>query len=254
LNKPEKKAGKRRVDEVLVARGLAETRTQAKTLVMSGRVRLGTERLDKPGREIPADAPVTVTQPPRFVGRGGEKLAAALLHFSLDLRGAHVLDVGASTGGFTDCALQSGAASVVCVDVGRAQLHARLRADPRVTNLEKTNARNLSMGSLPRNEFDAVVMDLSFISLRSVLPPVWAFLRPGGVLVALVKPQFEAGKAEADKGRGVIRDEAVRLSALGRVREFALASLPGARLIGTLESPLAGADGNREFLLALARA
>ncbi len=247
-----KRAAKLRVDELLVARGLAETRSQAKTLVMAGRVRLGTERIDKPGKELPADSPVTITQPPRFVSRGGEKLAAALQAFALDLRGAHVLDVGASTGGFTDCALQSGAASVVCVDVGRAQLHARLRADPRVTNREKTNARHLSKGDLPRSDFDAIVMDLSFISLRSVLPPVWPFLKPGGVLVALVKPQFEAGKAEADRGRGVIRDESVRLAALERVREFALATLPGARLVGTMDSPIAGADGNREFLLALA--
>ena len=141
---------KLRLDELLVARGLAASRAQAKALVMAGRVRRGTERLDKPGREFPADAELAVLQPPRFVSRGGEKLAAALEHFALDLRGAHVLDVGASTGGFTDCALQAGAASVVCVDVGRAQLHARLRADPRVTNLEKINARNLRPADLPR--------------------------------------------------------------------------------------------------------
>ena len=242
---------KSRLDELLVARGLAPTRAQAKALVMAGRVFSGTERLDKPGREYVTEVELSVTQPPRFVSRGGEKLAAALAGFSLDLRGAHVLDVGASTGGFTDCALQAGAASVVCVDVGRAQLHARLRADPRVTNLEKINARHLSPRALPRRDFDAVVMDLSFISLQTVLPAVWPLLRPGGTLVALVKPQFEAGKAEADKGRGVIRDSAVRAATLVRVRDFALASLPGAKLIGTMESPLAGADGNQEFLLGL---
>jgi len=242
---------KSRLDELLVARGLAPTRAQAKALVMAGRVFSGTERLDKPGREYVTEVELSVTQPPRFVSRGGEKLAAALAGFSLDLRGAHVLDVGASTGGFTDCALQAGAASVVCVDVGRAQLHARLRADPRVTNLEKINARHLSPRALPRRDFDAVVMDLSFISLQTVLPAVWPLLRPGGTLVALVKPQFEAGKAEADKGRGVIRDPAVRAATLVRVRDFALASLPGAKLIGTMESPLAGADGNQEFLLGL---
>jgi len=244
---------KQRLDELLVARGLAASRAQAKALVMAGRVRCGTERLDKPGRLYPADADLTVLQPPRFVGRGGEKLAAALEHFALDLRGAHILDVGASTGGFTDCALQAGAASAVCVDVGRAQLHAKLRSDPRVTNLEKINARNLRAADLPRPQFDAVVMDLSFISLRSVLPAVWPRVRAGGVLVALVKPQFEAGKAEADKGRGVIRDPAVQAAALAAVRDFALAQLPAARLLGTLESPLTGADGNREFLLALRR-
>jgi 23S rRNA (cytidine1920-2'-O)/16S rRNA (cytidine1409-2'-O)-methyltransferase len=242
-----------RLDELLVARGLAETRAQAKALIMAGRVRCGTERLDKPGKEVPDNLPLELEAAPRYVSRGGEKLAAALAAFALDLRGAAVLDVGASTGGFTDCALQAGAASVVCVDVGRGQLHGRLRADPRVTNLERVNARRLAPADLPRPEFDAVVMDLSFISLRAVLPAVWPCLRPGGTLVALVKPQFEAGKAEADKGRGVIRDPAVRAAALAAVRDFALSALAGARLVGTLDSPIAGADGNREYLLGLRR-
>jgi 23S rRNA (cytidine1920-2'-O)/16S rRNA (cytidine1409-2'-O)-methyltransferase len=248
-----KAPAKLRLDELLVARGLAETRAQAKGLIMAGRVLRGSERLDKPGREYSADTAIALAAAPRFVSRGGEKLAAALEAFALDMRGVHVLDVGASTGGFTDCALQAGAASVVCVDVGRAQLHARLRADPRVTNLEKINARFLTPDDVPRPAFDVVVMDLSFISLKSVLPAVWPLVRAGGALVALVKPQFEAGKAEADKGRGVIRDPAVRASTLEGVRAFALASLPGSRLLGTLESPLAGADGNREFLLGLRR-
>ena len=246
-------APKQRLDELLVARGLAETRAQAKALIMAGRVFRGTERLDKPGREFPADTALSLSAVPRFVSRGGEKLAAALTAFALDPRGWHVLDVGASTGGFTDCVLQAGAASVACVDVGRAQLHAKLRADPRVTNLEKINARRLVPADLPRRDFDLVVMDLSFISLKAVLPAVWPLARAGGALVALVKPQFEAGKAEADKGRGVIRDPAVRAAALEGVRDFALAELPGARLLGSLESPLAGADGNREFLLGLRR-
>lgn len=244
-------AAKLRLDELLVTRGLAASRAQAKALIMAGHVLHGTERLDKPGRAFPADHELTVEQPPRFVSRGGEKLAAALAHFALDLKGAHVLDVGASTGGFTDCVLQAGAADVVCVDVGRAQLHAKLRADPRVTNLEKINARHLAATDLPRTVFDAVVMDLSFISLKSVLPAVWPFLRPGGALVALVKPQFEAGKAEADKGRGVIRDPAVQQAVLEGVRDFALAELPGCRLTGNIDSPITGADGNREFLLVL---
>ena len=240
-----------RLDELLVARGLAESRTQAKALIMSGRVRRGTERLDKPGREFPADAPLEIEQPPRFVSRGGEKLAAALARFALDVRGAHVLDVGASTGGFTDCVLQAGAADVVCVDVGRAQLHAKLRADPRVTNLEKVNARHLQATDLPRASFDAVVMDLSFISLTSVLPAIWPLVRPGGRLIALVKPQFEAGKQEADRGRGVIRDRAVQEAALAKVRGFSLAELSGCGLVGDMDSPIEGADGNREFLLCL---
>ncbi len=244
---------KLRLDELLVARGLVESRAQAKSLIMSGRVLRGTERLDKPGKEYATDLELTVEELPRFVSRGGEKLAAALAAFSLDLRGAHVLDVGASTGGFTDCALQAGAADAVCVDVGRAQLHAKLRADPRVTNLEKINARHLSATDLPRSEFDIVVMDLSFISLRSVLPAVWPLLRRGGTLVALVKPQFEAGKAEVDKGRGVIRDAAVQDAALAGVRDFALAELPAVELVGSIDSPIKGADGNREFLLCLRR-
>ncbi len=244
-------AKKLRLDELLVTRGLAASRAQAKALIMTGRVLHGTERLDKPGREFPADLDLTVEQPPRFVSRGGEKLAGAIERFALDLHGAHVLDVGASTGGFTDCALQSGAADVICVDVGRAQLHAKLRADARVTNLEKINARHLTAADLPRRDFDFIVMDLSFISLKAVLPAVWPLLRSNGTLVALVKPQFEAGKAEVDKGRGVIRDPAVQEAALASVRDFALAELPAAHLVGEMDSPITGTDGNREFLLCL---
>jgi 23S rRNA (cytidine1920-2'-O)/16S rRNA (cytidine1409-2'-O)-methyltransferase len=246
-------AAKLRLDELLVLRGLAASRAQAKALIMAGRVLHGTERLDKPGKDFPADLELTVEQPPRFVSRGGEKLAGALAHFALDLTGVHVLDVGASTGGFTDCALQAGAADVVCVDVGRAQLHAKLRADPRVTNFEKINARHLQPADLPRREFDVIVMDLSFISLKAVLPAVWPCLRSGGTLIALVKPQFEAGKTEVDKGRGVIRNPAVQEATLTGVRDFALATLPGATLLGSLDSPITGADGNREFLLGLTK-
>lgn len=247
-------AAKQRLDELLVARGLCASRSQAKALIMSGRVRHGTDRLDKPGKEYPAEFEVTIDQPPRFVSRGGEKLAAYLAQFPVDLNGAHLLDVGASTGGFTDCALQAGAVSATCVDVGTGQLHDKLRRDPRVTSLEKTNARHLAPGALPRASYDALVMDLSFISLKSVLPAVWSFLRPGGTLVALVKPQFEAGKAEVDRGQGVIRDDAVRTRVLAEVREFALRDLPGATVHGEMECPVHGADGNREFLLGLRKA
>ena len=245
---------KQRLDELLVARGLAPTRAQAKALIMSGRVRHGTERLDKPGKEYAADYDLTIDQPPRFVSRGGEKLAAFLEQFPMDLTGAHVLDVGASTGGFTDCALQAGAVSATCVDVGHGQLHEKIRRDPRVTNLEKTNARHLSPGALSRASYDVVMMDLSFISLKSVLPAVWTFLRPGGNLIALVKPQFEAGKAEVDKGEGIIRDDAVRARVLAEVRDFARRELPGAELRGEMECPVHGADGNREYLLGLTKA
>ncbi len=218
---------------------------------MAGRVLHGTERLEKPGKEYPADLELRLEQVPRFVSRGGEKLDGFLRQFGVDLRGAHLLDVGASTGGFTDCALQAGAADATCVDVGRGQLHARLRADPRVTSLERTNARHLRPGSLPRSDYDVAVMDLSFISLKTVLPAVWPFLRPGGLLVALVKPQFEAGKAEADKGRGVIRDPAVQAGVLSDITAFGLRELPGAVLVGSMPSPVAGADGNQEYLLGL---
>jgi len=244
---------KQRLDELLVARGLSPTRAQAKALIMSGRVRHGTERLDKPGKEFPDDFELSVDQPPRFVSRGGEKLAAYLEQFPVELTGVHLLDVGASTGGFTDCALQAGAASATCVDVGHGQLHEKLRRDPRVTSLEKVNARHLKAGDLPRASYDCVVMDLSFISLKSVLPAAWPFLRPGGTLIALVKPQFEAGRAEADKGQGIIRDDAVRARVLAEVRDFALRELPGAALLGEMECPVHGADGNREYLLSLRR-
>lgn len=243
-----------RLDELLVARGLAETRAQAKALVMSGRVHRGTERLDKAGKSFPSDlTDLTVEQPPRFVSRGGEKLAGFLEKFAISLRGQQVLDVGASTGGFTDCALQAGASSVVCVDVGRAQLHSKLRTDPRVTNFEQVNARNLDQITLPRSQFDCVVMDLSFISLKTVLPAVWPRVQPGGRLIALVKPQFEAGRDAVNKGRGVIRDAAVQEATLRDVREFALQHLPQSALIGEMDSPITGADGNREFLLGLGR-
>lgn len=245
--------GKQRLDELLVARGLAASRAQAKALIMSGRVRCGTDRLEKPGKEVAVDLDLCVDQPPRFVSRGGEKLQGFLDRHFLDLKGAHVLDVGASTGGFTDCALQAGAASVVCLDVGRAQLHPKLRADPRVVNLEQINARHLKPGDLPRDVFDAVVMDLSFISLKSVLPAVWPFLRRAGSLIALVKPQFEAGRAEVDKGRGIIRDPEVQQRVLADITAFALTELAGAALIGSMNSPITGTDGNREFLLGLRR-
>ena len=242
---------KSRLDELLVQRGLCETRSQAKAIIMSGRVRTGTEILDKPGKTCPDDIALELEQPPRFVGRGGEKLARALEEFGIDCRETTALDIGASTGGFTDCLLQAGAAKVTCVDVGRGQLHPKLRVDERVINLEKTNARHLSPGDLPESEYGMVVMDVSFISLRLVLPSVWPFLQRGGTLVALVKPQFEASKQEVDKGRGIIRDDLVRQRVLAEVEAFALANLPGAVRLGVIESPISGTDGNREFLLAL---
>lgn len=245
------KQKKIRLDELLVEQGLAVSRSQAKALILAGKVLLGTERLDKPGRTLPADSGVFVEQPPRFVSRGGEKLEGFLDQFGISMAGRRVLDVGASTGGFTDCCLQRGAVSATCVDVGRAQMHNKLIRDPRVTNLEKTNARHLEPGDLPHATYPRIVMDLSFISLTKVLPAVWPFLEPGGCLIALIKPQFEARKEEVDAGRGIIRDEAVHQRVLGQIREFALAELAGAELIGTMDSPIKGTDGNREFLIGL---
>jgi 23S rRNA (cytidine1920-2'-O)/16S rRNA (cytidine1409-2'-O)-methyltransferase len=242
---------KSRLDELLVARSLADSRSQAKALIMSGRVLHGTQRLDKPGKVYPDDIELTVEQPPRFVSRGGEKLQGFLDQFDINLTGKEVLDVGASTGGFTDCSLQAGAASVVCVDVGRAQLHAKLRNDPRVTNLEKLNARSLTAADLPRADYDAVVMDLSFISLRKIWPAVWPLVRTGGVMVALLKPQFEAGKAAVDKGQGIIRDRALQEQIRDDLLAHAQDSLEGAEVIGVIDSPIVGTDGNREFLLGL---
>ena len=244
-------ASRERLDQTLVARGVAGSRTQAQALILSGRVRVDGQVSDKAGRPVAMDAAIEIDAAPRFVSRGGEKLLAAIAHFGISFDGCHLLDVGASTGGFTDCALQHGAVHSTCIDVGRAQLHDRLRRDPRVANIEQLNARHLVSGVLPRDSYERIVMDLSFISLRSVLPAVWPFLSAGGQLIALVKPQFEAGRKEASKGRGVIRDEAVRQRVLADIRRFADEALPGCVDRGAMDSPVAGADGNREFLLWL---
>ena len=242
-----------RLDKLLVAQGLADTRSRAKALILAGKVKLGTDRLDKPGRSLPADAPIEVESPPRFVSRGGEKLEGFLDQFKIDVTGLRHLDVGASTGGFTDCCLQRGTISATCVDVGRAQMHNQLIQDPRVTNIEKTNARHLQIGDLPFDNYPLIVMDLSFISLTKVLPAVWQFLAPEGRLIALVKPQFEAEKREVDAARGIIRDQAIQQRVLASIQAFALEQLTGASLIGTMDSPIKGTDGNREFLMGLTR-
>jgi len=244
---------KNRLDELLVAQGLADTRSRAKALILAGKVKLGTDRLDKPGRSLPTDAPIEVESPPRFVSRGGEKLEGFLDQFKIDVTGLRHLDVGASTGGFTDCCLQRGTISATCVDVGRAQMHNQLIQDQRVTNIEKTNARYLQIGDLPFDNYPLIVMDLSFISLTKVLPAVWQFLAPEGRLIALVKPQFEAEKHEVDAGRGIIRDEVIQQRILASIQSFALEQLIGATLIGTMDSPIKGTDGNREFLIGLTR-
>jgi 23S rRNA (cytidine1920-2'-O)/16S rRNA (cytidine1409-2'-O)-methyltransferase len=231
---------KKRLDVLLVERGLAESRAQAQALVLAGRV-LGYE---KPGMQVDDAAPLEVEAPPRFVSRGGEKLAHALDAFEVDPRGRDCLDVGASTGGFTDVLLQRGAARVIALDVGYGQLHERLRSDPRVIVLERTNARDVI--ALPFAP-GLVVCDVSFISVCKALPPVLTLAAPGWEAVVLVKPQFEAARGEAPKG--VVRDVAVRRRVVREIAEAALAW--GGQTIGVVDSGLPGPKGNREVFLHL---
>jgi 23S rRNA (cytidine1920-2'-O)/16S rRNA (cytidine1409-2'-O)-methyltransferase len=235
---------KKRLDVLLVERGLAETRSQAQALVLAGRVPGHT----KAGEQVDDAAELQVEAGPRFVSRGGEKLAQALAELEIDVSGEDCLDVGASTGGFTDCLLQAGAARVVALDVGYGQLHPRLRSDPRVTVLERKNVRELDRGELPfRPSF--VTADVSFISLAKALPRALECAAKGWRALVLVKPQFEAGRADVGKG-GVVRDPEVRRRVLDEVS----AQVPewGARLEGVAESGLPGPKGNREFFLYLA--
>ncbi len=236
---------RRRLDEALVLRGRAESRAQAQRLIRAGRVRVDGQRVDKPSRPVAPESEISVDAPPRFVSRGGEKLEAAMAQFSLDVAGAVCLDVGASTGGFTDCLLQRGAARVIALDVGRGQLHWRLRSDPRVTVLEGVNARALRPEDLPERPAFACV-DVSFISLRKVLPAVAAAVAPGSPIVTLIKPQFEAGRGEVARG-GVVRDPEVRRRVVDELRRFGVESL-GLTWIGAIESPLRGPAGNVEYL------
>ena len=240
-------AGRRRLDAELVRRGLVTSRAEAQEAVAAGRVTVGGAPAWKVARLVGADEPLALLGPgPRFVSRGGEKLDAALEQFAVDVADRRVLDAGASTGGFTDAVLQRGAAQVVAVDVGHGQLHERLRCDHRVDNRERTNVRTLGPDDID-GPVDVVVADLSFISLRTVLPALLDCARPGADLVLLVKPQFEAGRAEASKGRGVIRDPAVH----EQVRLDISAALEGAgaSIMGWMESPLRGQDGNLELLV-----
>jgi 23S rRNA (cytidine1920-2'-O)/16S rRNA (cytidine1409-2'-O)-methyltransferase len=232
---------KKRLDVLLVERGLAESRTQAQALVLAGRV----AGYEKPGMQVDEAAELAVVQPPAYVSRGGEKLAHALDEFAVDPAGRDCLDVGASTGGFTDVLLQRAAARVIAVDVGYGQLHERLRGDPRVTVLDRTNARELAQ--LPFAP-ELVVCDVSFISVRLALPPVLALSRPGWECVVLVKPQFEAGRAEVRRG-GVIRDVEVRKRVVGEIAEAALAW--GGETVAAVDSGLPGPKGNREVFLHL---
>jgi 23S rRNA (cytidine1920-2'-O)/16S rRNA (cytidine1409-2'-O)-methyltransferase len=235
-----------RLDVLLVERGLAPSRERARALILAGQVRVDDQPVDKAGASVARDARLTLAAPDHpYVGRGGVKLAHALDVFGVDVRSRRALDIGASTGGFTDVLLGRGAASVIALDVGRGQLDWRLRSDPRVIVRERTNARALVPGDLPHT-VDVVTIDVSFISLRLILPAVSRLLTPGADVIALVKPQFEAGREAVGPG-GIVADPAVQDGAVERVVESATAL--GLRLVGRTESPITGATGNREFFV-----
>jgi 23S rRNA (cytidine1920-2'-O)/16S rRNA (cytidine1409-2'-O)-methyltransferase len=232
----------------LVERGLAETRAAAQRLVMAGLVFSGERRLDKPGHAVAADAALEVRgQPHPYVSRGGLKLAKALDHFTVPVTGRIALDVGASTGGFTDCLLQRGAAKVYAIDVGTNQLAWRLRSDPRVISMEKTNIRAITRREVPE-PIELIVCDASFIGLRTALPAALALAVPGAYLVALIKPQFEVGRGRVGKG-GIVREPALHAEVCATISEW-LAGQPGWRVLGVTDSPIEGAEGNKEFLIA----
>jgi len=242
---------KQRLDVALVERGLAASRERAQALIMAGQVRVDGQVVSKASVNVTVDAQVALDVPDHpYVGRGGVKLAHALDDFAVDPAGRRALDVGASTGGFTDVLLQRGAASVIALDVGHGQLDWKLRSDPRVVVMERQNARTLTPQQLPEDarRFDLITIDVSFISLRQILPVLPPLLQPGGDVVALVKPQFEAGREEVGKG-GIVRDEGVHKRVVDEVT--AAAQALGLQRTGVVESPITGMEGNREFLLHL---
>ncbi|MEI2654637.1 MAG: TlyA family RNA methyltransferase [Microthrixaceae bacterium] len=240
-------SARRRLDAELVRRGLAASRTEAQRLIGEGLVTVGGAPADKPARLVdPGDALKVRGPARRYVSRGGEKLEAALDHFGLDPAGCRVLDAGSSTGGFTDCVLQRGATEVVAVDVGRGQLHEKLRADPRVLSRERTHLRDVRAEHIG-GPVDLVVGDLSFISLTKVTEPLLGAVRPAGDLVLLVKPQFEAGREEVARGRGVITDPEIWRRTIAEV--CAAFEDSGATMMGQMVSPIHGAEGNTEFLV-----
>jgi 23S rRNA (cytidine1920-2'-O)/16S rRNA (cytidine1409-2'-O)-methyltransferase len=237
-----------RIDKLLVERGLAESRTKAQAMVMSGVVLVDEQRVDKPSQQYPPDSDIRVkhAEDPtsRFVGRGGLKLEAAINAFQIDVKGLICLDVGASTGGFTDCLLQNGARKVFAIDVGHNQLDWRLRQDPSVDVREGVNARYLKPEDFP-SRFDLAVMDVSFISATKVLPAIVPLLTEHGHLILLIKPQFEVGRSEVGSG-GIVRDAEKRARVVDEVNQAA--AVLGLQNVGLIESPIQGAEGNIEFL------
>lgn len=246
-----RKPGKTRADAALVARGLVESRTRAQALILAGRVYSGERRIDKPGQTVAEDQPITLRgQDHPWVGRGGLKLDAGLDHFGINPAGRVCLDIGASTGGFTDVLLARGASRVYAVDVGRGQLAWKLRQDPRVVVLERTNARYLSRAEVPE-PVGLIVCDASFIGLETLLPAPLALAAAEAELIALIKPQFEVGRGRVGPG-GVVRDPALHREVCARIEAW-LSGQPGWRVLGVTESPILGPEGNREFLIGARR-
>jgi 23S rRNA (cytidine1920-2'-O)/16S rRNA (cytidine1409-2'-O)-methyltransferase len=240
---------KQRLDTLIVERGLAESRARAQALILAGRILVGERRAEKPAALIDIDAQIRIKgQLHPYVSRGGLKLERALEHFQLSAEGKVCADIGASTGGFTDCLLRRGAAKVYAIDVGYGQLHHTLRTDPRVVLRERVNARFLTAAQLPE-PVDVLTLDVSFISLRQVLPPVLRRLKPGGTVVALVKPQFEVGREKVGKG-GVVKDPLARAQAIEGIAKFVAEQ--GLSVLGCIDSPIEGPAGNLEALLAAA--
>lgn len=244
---------KSRLDQALVERGLCVSRTQAQRSIMAGQVRVNGQIGVKASDSVAPESVVELVQSERFASRGGGKLEHALLHFGLGVEGRTALDLGASTGGFTDCLLQFGARRVWAVDVGQGQLVWRLRNDPRVVVRERTNARHLTATVLGPDfvPVDIITVDCSFISLRLILPTAASLLAEGGSIVALIKPQFEAGKEEVDRGRGVISDPVIHSRVISEIEAFVASDLPGLSWRGVTPSPLPGPAGNLEFLVLL---
>ena len=234
-----------RVDSLLVARGLCDSREQAKRLIMAGEVMTGTVRIAKPSQKLAEDADLSVKERPKYVGRGGFKLEGALRDFGIDPTGFICADLGASTGGFTDCLLQHGAAKVHAIDVGTNQLVWKLRSDERVVSKERFNARNLKVEDIGE-KVNLVVMDLSFISLTKVLPSAFEILEEGGSVISLIKPQFELSRDEVGKG-GIVRDEGLHQKSIDKIRTFLREELDR-EWAGLITSPITGMDGNVEFL------
>lgn len=237
--------GKSRLDQLLVQRGLAGSREQARRLILADQVRVDGHAAGKPGHLVEDDAELSVKEKERYVSRGGLKIEEACRQFGFDLTDAVCIDIGSSTGGFTDFMLQHGAAKVYAVDCGTNQLHYRLRQDPRVIVMENTNARYLTEADLPEKA-DFCSVDTSFISLVHILPPLQHLLKPGGHIVTLIKPQFEAGKDQVGKG-GVVRDPAVHQEVIEKIRRFGCDDL-GFQWLGLCPSPITGPAGNVEFL------